>query len=150
MIVMLVMAAIAYPLRRCSTSAIFAAALAGACVGFLWFNSLSRRHLHGRHGLPCPRHGARLRLRCLTKTEVDRRSSSGGLFVAEALSVMIQVVLASRPRVSASSSWPRIHHHFEKKGWAETKVVIRFWIVSGVLAALGFAVYFAETLMAVA
>ena len=43
-----------------------------------------------------------------------------------------------------------LHHHFEKKGWSETKVVVRFWIVSGVLAALGFAVYFAETLMAVA
>ena len=43
-----------------------------------------------------------------------------------------------------------LHHHFEKKGWSETKVVVRFWIISGVLAASGFSLYFAESLMAVA
>ena len=43
-----------------------------------------------------------------------------------------------------------LHHQFEKKGWSETKVVVRFWIVSGVLAACGFSLYFAQTLMAVA
>ena len=73
----------------------------------------------------------------------------GGLFVAEALSVMIQVFYYKKTHKRIFLMAP-LHHHFEKKGWSETKVVVRFWIVSGVLAALGFAVYFAETLMAVA
>ena len=42
-----------------------------------------------------------------------------------------------------------LHHHFEKKGWKETRVVVRFWIISGVLSAIGFFIYFAESLMAV-
>ena len=73
----------------------------------------------------------------------------GGLFVVEALSVMLQVFYFKRTGKRLFLMAP-LHHHFEKKGWSETKVVVRFWIVSGVLAALGFAVYFAETLMAVA
>ena len=65
----------------------------------------------------------------------------GGLFICEALSVMLQVI-------SFKSTGKRIflmaplHHHFEKKGWSETKVVIRFWIVSAMFAAVGFALYF--------
>ena len=73
----------------------------------------------------------------------------GGLFVAEALSVMIQVLYYKKTRKRIFLMAP-LHHHFEKKGWSETKVVVRFWIVSGVLAACGFSLYFAETLMAVA
>ena len=73
----------------------------------------------------------------------------GGLFVAEALSVMIQVFYYKKTHKRIFLMAP-LHHHFEKKGWSETKVVVRFWIVSGVLAALGFAWYFAESLMAVA
>ena len=73
----------------------------------------------------------------------------GGLFVAEALSVMIQVFYYKKTKKRIFLMAP-IHHHFEKKGWSETKVVVRFWIISGVLAATGFSIYFAETLMAVA
>ena len=145
MIVMIVMAAIAYRSDMLD-SAIFAAALAGACVGFLWFNSFPADIFMGDTGSLA----LGMALGCLavfTKSEFIVLVI-GGLFVAEALSVMIQVFYYKKTHKRIFLMAP-LHHHFEKKGWSETKVVVRFWIVSGVLAALGFAVYFAETLMAV-
>ena len=144
--VMIVMAAIAYRSDMLD-SAIFAAALAGACVGFLWFNSFPADIFMGDTGSLA----LGMALGCLavfTKSEFIVLVI-GGLFVAEALSVMIQVFYYKKTHKRIFLMAP-LHHHFEKKGWSETKVVVRFWIVSGVLAALGFAVYFAETLMAVA
>ena len=146
MIVMIVMAAIAYRSDMLD-SAIFAAALAGACVGFLWFNSFPADIFMGDTGSLA----LGMALGCLavfTKSEFIVLVI-GGLFVAEALSVMIQVFYYKKTHKRIFLMAP-LHHHFEKKGWSETKVVVRVWIVSGVLAALGFAVYFAETLMAVA
>ena len=146
MIVMIVMAAIAYRSDMLEP-AIFAAALAGACIGFLWFNSFPADIFMGDTGslalgmaLGC--------LAVLTKTEFVS-IIIGGLFVAEALSVMIQVFYYKKTKKRIFLMAP-LHHHFEKKGWSETKVVVRFWIVSGVLAACGFSLYFAQTLMAVA
>ena len=144
MIVMIVMAAIAYRSDMLD-SAIFAAALAGACVGFLWFNSFPADIFMGDTGSLA----LGMALGCLavfTKSEFIVLVI-GGLFVAEALSVMIQVFYYKKTHKRIFLMAP-LHHHFEKKGWSETKIVVRFWIVSGVLAALGFAVYFAETLMA--
>lgn len=146
MIVMIVMAAIAYRSDMLD-SAIFAAALAGACVGFLWFNSFPADIFMGDTGSLA----LGMALGCLavfTKSEFIVLVI-GGLFVAEALSVMIQVFYYKKTHKRIFLMAP-LHHHFEKKGWSETKVVVRFWIASGVLAALGFAVHFAETLMAVA
>ena len=80
----------------------------------------------------------------MTKTEV-LSILIGGLFVAEALSVMLQVFHYKRTKKRLFLMAP-LHHHFEKKGWSETKVVIRFWIVSGILATIGFSVYFAQYL----
>lgn len=146
MIVMIVMAAIAYR-SDLLEPAIFAAALAGACIGFLWFNSFPADIFMGDTGslalgmaLGC--------LAVLTKTEFTILII-GGLFVAEALSVMIQVLYYKKTKKRIFLMAP-LHHHFEKKGWSETKVVVRFWIISGVLAACGFSLYFAESLMAVA
>ena len=143
MIVMVVMAAIAYRLDLLN-SAIFAAALAGSCVGFLWFNSHPADIFMGDTGslalgmaLGC--------LAVITKTEVISLII-GGLFVAEALSVMIQVFYYKRTKKRIFLMAP-LHHHFEKKGWSETKVVVRFWIISGVLAATGFTLFFAETMI---
>lgn len=145
MIVMIVMAAIAYR-SDLLEPAIFAAALAGACIGFLWFNSFPADIFMGDTGslalgmaLGC--------LAVLTKTEFVSLII-GGLFVAEALSVMIQVFYYKKTKKRIFLMAP-LHHHFEKKGWSETKVVVRFWIVSGVLAACGFSIYFAESLVAV-
>ncbi|MDO4290137.1 MAG: phospho-N-acetylmuramoyl-pentapeptide-transferase [Eggerthellaceae bacterium] len=143
MIVMIVMAAIAYR-SNLLEPAIFAAALAGACVGFLWFNSFPADIFMGDTGSLA----LGMALGCLsvvTKTEFVV-IIIGGLFVAEALSVMIQVAYFKRTHKRIFLMAP-LHHHFEKKGWSETKVVVRFWIVSGVLAACGFGLYFATTLV---
>lgn len=146
MIVMIVMAAIAYRSDMLEP-AIIAAALAGACIGFLWFNSFPADIFMGDTGslalgmaLGC--------LAVLTKTEFVSLII-GGLFVAEALSVMIQVLYYKKTRKRIFLMAP-LHHHFEKKGWSETKVVIRFWIISGILATIGFSVYFAQSLAHVA
>ena len=141
MIVMIVMAAIAYR-SNLLEPAIFAAAVAGACIGFLWFNSFPADIFMGDTGSLA----LGMALGCLA---VLVSIVIGGLFVAEALSVMIQVFWYKRTKRRIFLMAP-LHHHFEKKGWSETKVVVRFWIVSGVLAACGFSLYFAETLMAVA
>lgn len=140
MVVMLVMAAIAYRSDQLD-SAIFAAALAGACIGFLWFNAYPADIFMGDTGSLA----IGMALGCLavvTKTEVISLII-GGLFVIEALSVMIQVLYYKRTHKRIFLMAP-LHHHFEKKGWSEVKVVIRFWIVSGVLAAIGFLIYFIE------
>lgn len=142
MIVMLVMAAIAYRSNMLD-SAVIAAALAGCCIGFLWFNSYPADIFMGDTGslalgttLGC--------IAIITKTEVISLII-GGLFVAEALSVMIQVFYYKRTHKRIFLMAP-LHHHFEKKGWSEVKVVVRFWIISGVLAAIGFCIFFAQTL----
>lgn len=146
MVVMVVMAAIAYRSNMLD-SAIFAAALAGACIGFLWFNSFPADIFMGDTGSLA----LGMALGCLavfTKTEFVA-IIIGGLFVAEALSVMIQVLYYKKTHKRIFLMAP-LHHHFEKKGWSETKVVVRFWIVSGVLAGCGFLWYFAESLLAIA
>ena len=142
MVVMIAMAGIAFR-SGVLEPAVFSAALAGACVGFLWFNSYPADIFMGDTGslaLGMAFGG----LAVLTKTEV-LSLVIGGLFVAEALSVMIQVFYFKRTHKRIFLMAP-LHHHFEKKGWSETKVVVRFWIVSGMLAAVGFALYFASSL----
>ena len=138
MVVMLMMAMVAFRYDEINL-AIFAASIAGACVGFLWHNCNPASIFMGDTGSLAL--GAALAaLAVLTKTEVTSLIM-GGLFVCEALSVIIQVVSfkTTGKRVFLMSP---IHHHFEKKGWAETKVVTRFWIVSAAFATLGFALYF--------
>lgn len=143
MVVMLVMAAIAYRLDMLSI-ALFAATIAGACVGFLWFNAYPADIFMGDTGSLAL--GAALGcVAVLTKTEIYS-VIIGGLFVAEALSVMMQVLYFKRTKKRLFLMAP-LHHHFEKKGWSETKVVIRFWIVSGVLAATGFVLWFIQPMV---
>ena len=143
MISMLVMAAIAYRTDLLEP-AILSAALAGTCIGFLWFNTYPADIFMGDTGSLALGMG----LGCLavvTKSEFIV-IIVGGLFVCEALSVMIQVAHYKRTKKRVFLMAP-LHHHFEKKGWSETKVVIRFWIISGVFAAIGFSLYFATSLV---
>ena len=135
---MLIMAGISF-LARDSNLAVFAAACAGACVGFLWYNSYPASIFMGDTGSLALGAGF-ASLAILTNTEVISLVV-GGLFIVEALSVMIQVASfkATGKRVFLMAP---IHHHFEKKGWAETKVVIRFWIIAAAFGALGLAMYF--------
>ncbi len=118
---------------------IFAVAIGGACVGFLWYNIYPASIFMGDTGSLAL--GASFAaLAVLTKTEIISLVM-GGLFIVEALSVIIQVVSFKYTGKRVFLMAP-IHHHFEKKGWGETKVVIRFWIISAAFAALGFALYF--------
>lgn len=145
MIVMIVMAAIAYR-SDLLEPAIVSAALAGACVGFLWFNAYPADIFMGDTGSLALGMGLGC-LAVLTKSEFVV-IIIGGLFVAEALSVIIQVAHFKRTGKRVFLMAP-LHHHFEKKGWSETKVVVRFWIISGMFAALGFSIYFAGSMMGV-
>ena len=138
MVVMGVMAMVAFLYGELDF-AVFAGAIAGACVGFLWHNCYPASIFMGDTGSLAL--GAALAsLAVLTKTEVTSLIM-GGLFVCEALSVMIQVTSFKLTGRRVFLMTP-IHHHFEQMGWAENKVVVRFWIVSAAFAALGFALYF--------
>ena len=136
--VMLVMAMVAFSYGEINLS-VFAAACGGACVGFLWHNCHPASIFMGDTGSLALGAGFAA-LAVLTKTEVTSLVM-GGLFICEALSVILQVVSFKKTGKRIFLMAP-LHHHFEKKGWSETKVVIRFWIVSAMFAAVGFALYF--------
>ena len=138
MVVMLAMAMVAFSYDEINL-AVFAGACAGACVGFLWHNCYPASIFMGDTG-SLARGAAFAALAVLTKTEVTSLVM-GGLFICEALSVMLQVISFKTTGKRIFLMAP-LHHHFEKKGWSETKVVIRFWIVSAMFAAVGFALYF--------
>jgi phospho-N-acetylmuramoyl-pentapeptide-transferase len=142
MIAMVVMAAIAYRNDQLNT-ALFAAAVTGACVGFLWFNAHPAGIFMGDTG-SLALGAAFAAIAVMTKTEVVSLVV-GGIFVFEALSVMIQVGYFKLTRKRVFLMAP-LHHHFEQKGWSETKVVIRFWIITALLACVGFALFFYQSL----
>lgn len=138
MMSMIVMAAICF-LSGDASLAVFCASIAGGCIGFLWFNAYPASIFMGDTG-SLALGGALAAVAVLTNTEVISLVV-GGLFIIETLSVMIQVVSFHFTGKRVFLMAP-IHHHFEKKGWAETKVVIRFWIISAAFGALGLALFF--------
>ena len=119
--------------------AIFCAALAGACVGFLWYNAFPAQVFMGDTG-SMGLGGALAAVATVTKNEL-LLIIIGGIFVIEALSVMVQVAVFKRTRKRVFLMAP-IHHHFELKNWSETQIMVRFWIVAGLLAASGFTIWF--------
>jgi phospho-N-acetylmuramoyl-pentapeptide-transferase len=110
---------------------IFCAALFGAGVGFLWYNTYPASVFMGDVG-SLSIGGAIGMLAVLTKNELILLLV-GGLFVIEALSVIIQVG-SFKTRGKRVFKMAPIHHHFELKGWEEPKIIVRFWLVAGVLA----------------
>jgi phospho-N-acetylmuramoyl-pentapeptide-transferase len=115
---------------------IFAAALFGGGLGFLWYNAPPAAVFMGDTG-SLALGGALGAIAVCTKHEIVL-AIVGGLFVVEALSVIIQVLYFKRTGKRVFLMAP-IHHHFEKKGWAEPQIVIRFWIISLILALVGLA-----------
>lgn len=115
---------------------IFVAALIGGGLGFLWYNAPPAAVFMGDTG-SLALGGALGAIAVATKHEIVL-AIIGGLFVVEALSVIIQVSYYKRTKKRVFLMAP-IHHHFEKKGWAEPQIVIRFWIVSLILAMVGLA-----------
>ena len=115
-----------------------AACLVGGCIGFLWFNSFPASVFMGDTG-SLGLGGAIAGLAVMTKTEV-LLILIGGVFVVEVLSVVAQVISFQTMRKRIFLMAP-IHHHFELKGWSETKIILRLWIMAASCAAIGFVVY---------
>jgi phospho-N-acetylmuramoyl-pentapeptide-transferase len=112
---------------------VFGGALIGACVGFLWYNAHPAQVFMGDTGSLAL--GGALGLFALMLKKELLLILNGGIFVIEALSVMIQVGVFKWKGKRVFRMAP-IHHHFELKGWAENKVIIRFWIIGALLAIL--------------
>lgn len=114
--------------------AVFVAALIGGGLGFLWYNAPPAAVFMGDTG-SLALGGALGAIAVCIKHEIVL-AIVGGLFVVEALSVIIQVAYFKRTGRRVFLMAP-IHHHFEKKGWAEPQIVIRFWIIAVILALIG-------------
>ena len=124
------------------SSALLSAAVAGACIGFLWYNSHPADIFMGDTGSLGL--GALIAaMAVITKTEL-LLLIIGGIYVAETLSVVLQVASFKMTGKRIFRMAP-IHHHFEMKGWSETKVMVRFWVLTGIMAGAGFALYFVGT-----
>ncbi len=115
---------------------IFCGAIIGSCLGFLWFNAPPAKIFMGDTG-SLSLGGSLGAVGIITKHEIVL-AITGGLFVLEAVSVMVQVISFKLTGKRIFRMAP-IHHHFEKKGWHESTVVIRFWIISIILAMIGLA-----------
>ena len=115
---------------------IISGALIGGGLGFLWYNAPPAAVFMGDTG-SLALGGALGVISVAIKHEIVL-AIVGGLFVVEAMSVIIQVLYFKRTGKRVFLMAP-IHHHFEKKGWAEPQIVIRFWIISLILALIGLA-----------
>jgi phospho-N-acetylmuramoyl-pentapeptide-transferase len=120
-------------------AALIGAALIGACVGFLWYNAFPAEVIMGDTGAMAIG-GAIAAMAIMLKVEL-LLLFVGGIFVIEAVSVILQVL--------SFKWWGRriflmapIHHHFEMKAWSETKIMVRFWIVTAILCGAGFALFY--------
>lgn len=140
-IVMLAYAGIGFRQNQLEVS-LLAAAIAGACIGFLWYNSHPADIFMGDTG-SLGLGAALATLAIITKTEL-LLLLIGGIYVAQTLSVILQVASYKLTGKRVFKMAP-LHHHFEMKGWSETKVMVRFWIVTGTLAGAGFALFFVES-----
>lgn len=116
--------------------AVFCAALVGASLGFLWFNAPPAMVFMGDTG-SLSMGGALGSIAVVTKHELVL-AIIGGLFVLETVSVIVQVASFKLTGKRVFRMAP-LHHHFEKKGWAEPTIVIRFWIIAMILAIVGLA-----------
>lgn len=123
--------------------AIVAAAVLGACVGFLWWNTSPARIFMGDTG-SLALGGVLAALTILSRTQLVG-GIIGGLFVIISLSVIIQVTSFKLTRKRVFRMAP-LQHHFELKGWNEVTIVVRFWIIAGVFAAFGLGLFYLDAL----
>jgi phospho-N-acetylmuramoyl-pentapeptide-transferase len=119
--------------------AILGASLVGASIGFLWYNAFPAQVFMGDTG-SMGLGGALAAFAIMTKTE-SLLILIGGIFVIEALSVIVQVVSFKRFGRRVLLMAP-LHHHFEMKAWSETRITVRFWIITAILCACGFVLYY--------
>lgn len=130
-----------YEVRDPLDLAVVAAAIMGACFGFLWWNASPAKIFMGDTG-SLALGGALAGISILSRTEV-LAVILGGLFVIITVSVALQVAGFKLTGKRIFRMAP-LQHHFELKGWGEVTIVIRFWIIAGLLAALGLGVFYAE------
>ncbi len=123
-------------IRGVGEVSVFCGSIIGACLGFLWFNAPPAKIFMGDTG-SLALGGSLGGIGIITKHEIVL-AITGGLFVFEAASVIIQVISFKLTGKRVFKMAP-IHHHYEKKGWPESTVVIRFWIISIILAMIGLA-----------
>ena len=123
--------------------ALVAVALAGACIGFLWWNAAPAKIIMGDTGSLAI--GAGLAALCLLLNLDLLLLVIGGLFVMETLSVILQVI-SFRAFGRRIFRMAPIHHHFELGGWPETTVIVRFWILGGLFCALGLGIFYGDFL----
>jgi phospho-N-acetylmuramoyl-pentapeptide-transferase len=131
-----------YEVRDPLDLAVIAAAITGACFGFLWWNASPAQIFMGDTG-SLSLGGALAGLAILTRTEL-LLLVLGGLFVVETLSVMLQVGYFRVSKGKRIFRMAPIHHHFEMVGWEQVTVVIRFWILTGLAVAAGMGIFYAE------
>ena len=144
-----VVASQCYQVRDPLDLAVFAAAIAAACVGFLWWNAKPARIIMGDVG-SLAIGGALAGLAIMSRTEL-LMAVIAGLFVIETLSVLLQMSYFKLTRRLTGTGRrifriAPIHHHFEHLGWDEVTVVIRFWIVAGICVAVGLGIFYASWL----
>jgi phospho-N-acetylmuramoyl-pentapeptide-transferase len=123
--------------------AVVAAAAMGACIGFLWWNAAPAKIFMGDTG-SLALGGLVAGLSIATRTEL-LMIVIGGLFVVEMMSVVLQIAVFRTTRRRLFRMAP-FHHHFELAGWAETTVIIRFWLLAGVCAMFGLGLFYADWL----
>ncbi len=123
----------------------FAAAVVGAVLGFLWWNAAPAKIIMGDTGSQALG-GALASLALLTNTHL-LLILLGGLYVMVTVSVILQV-FSFRVFGKRIFRMAPIHHHFELKGWPETTVIIRFWILAGIMVAVGVGLFYADFLVA--
>jgi phospho-N-acetylmuramoyl-pentapeptide-transferase len=122
--------------------AVVALAMVGALAGFLWFNAAPAEIFMGDTGSLAI--GAGLAGLALATNTHLLLPIIGGLYVAETVSVMLQVGYYKLTKGKRLFRMAPIHHHFEILGWKETKVIIRFWLICGALTALGLGLFYAD------
>jgi len=125
-----------YPVSGAGELTIFTGAIIGAGLGFLWFNAPPAMVFMGDTG-SLALGGALASVALVTKHEIVL-AIVGGLFVLETVSVIVQVASFKLTGKRVFRMAP-LHHHYEQKGWAESTIVIRFWIIAGMLALFGLA-----------
>jgi phospho-N-acetylmuramoyl-pentapeptide-transferase len=135
-----------YNVRDPLDLALLAAATAGACIGFLWWNAAPAKIFMGDTG-SLALGGMIAGLSVTSRTEV-LAVVLGALFVAEVTSVVVQI-LAFRTTGRRVFRMAPFHHHFELVGWAETTVIIRFWLLTAIACGLGVALFYGEWLSAI-
>ncbi len=132
-----------YHLQAALDLGLVAVALVGGTLGFLWWNAAPARIMMGDTGSLAI--GTALGGVCLLMNLDLLLIIIGGLFVAETLSVILQVI-SYRTLGKRIFKMAPFHHHFELKGWPETTVIIRFWILAGLLAVLGLGIFYGDFL----